>query len=202
VLRRSLKIHDATLRYEFRINGGKATTLSVNDDHEHVSRASMPPTKYSIRNDDHNHPGPDKAEVFETQKVAIASGEWHTLVIELRGPEMAATLDRKHTTFGSNSLLSYCQKLSIEEFSRRRVFGRIAASRVEAAAQGLAVDRNDPARADFMQDRDPKFRWVTEFVFLCPAACSTSSRSASSARLIRATAAAFFKVSPCFWFQS
>jgi hypothetical protein len=108
-LRRLLKVHDAIVRYEFRIDGGKTTTLSVNDDHGHVCRASMTSTSFSIRKDDHDHDGPDKAEVFETQKVAISPGEWHTLVIELRGPEMVATLDGTHTAFGANALVD-CEK--------------------------------------------------------------------------------------------
>lgn len=109
VLRHPMKFQDAIIRYEFQLNGTKATTLSVNDAKEHVCRVLLRPNGFSARKDDHDHQGPDKAVDFETKTVKISTGEWHTLVVELRGPEMVATLDGQHTAFGAHELLN-CEK--------------------------------------------------------------------------------------------
>lgn len=109
VLRRPQKFRDAIIRYEFKLDGAKVTTLSINDAKEHVCRVLLRPGTMIVRKDDHDHDGPDKAVEFETKQVPLKTGEWHTLTIELQGPEMVATLDGRHTAFGRHELLD-CEK--------------------------------------------------------------------------------------------
>jgi hypothetical protein len=92
VLRHAMKFRDAILRYEFQLNGATATTLSVNDAKEHVCRVLLRPNGITARKDDHDHKGPDMSVDFETKQVKIGKGEWHVLVVELKGAEMVATL--------------------------------------------------------------------------------------------------------------
>lgn len=109
VLRRPQTFRDAIIRYDFKLDGAKATTLSINDAKEHVCRVLLRPGAMTVRKDDHDHDGPDKPVEFETKQVPLKAGEWHTLVIELQGSELVATLDGKHTAFGSHELLD-CEK--------------------------------------------------------------------------------------------
>lgn len=109
VLRRPQKFRDAIIRYDFKLDGAKGTTLSINDAKEHVCRVLLRPGAMVVRKDDHDHDGPDKAVEFETKQVPLQAGEWHTLVVELHGSEMVATLDGKHTAFGGHELLN-CEK--------------------------------------------------------------------------------------------
>ena len=106
VIRRPLKFKNAIIRYEFQFAGAKASSFSVNDAKEHVCRVLLGPKIFRAQKDDHDHAGPDKPVVFQSKRVDIAPGEWHTLVVEIVGPEMVATLDGKHTSFGSDDLLA------------------------------------------------------------------------------------------------
>jgi hypothetical protein len=105
VLRMPLKQRDVVLSYQFRLDGAKATSLSFNDEREHVCRVMIGPRLFRVQRDDHDHDGPDKAVVFGQQNIPVKPDEWHTLVVELLGPEMVATLDGKHTEFGADELL-------------------------------------------------------------------------------------------------
>jgi hypothetical protein len=106
VLRRLMKFQNAIVRYEFQFDGAKGTSFSVNDAKEHVCRVQMGARLFRVQKDDHDHAGPDKAVVFETKTRAIAPNVWHTLVVEMHGPEMVATLDGQHTSFGSDALIA------------------------------------------------------------------------------------------------
>lgn len=105
VLRMPLKARDMVIRYDFRFDGAKTTTLSMNDAKEHVCRVVLTPKAFRVQKDDHDHAGPDKAEFLDTKSASLADGQWHTLVVEMRGPEMAATLDGKLTAFGANPMI-------------------------------------------------------------------------------------------------
>ncbi len=43
--------------------------------------------------------------MLDTATVGIKPGEWHTLVVELRGPDILATLDGEHTAFGTHDAI-------------------------------------------------------------------------------------------------
>jgi hypothetical protein len=106
VLRRPLAFSNAIVRYEFRFEGAKASSFSVNDAKEHVCRVMLTPRLFRVQKDDHDHAGPDKAVVLGTKPLGIAPDAWHTLVVELYGPEMVVTLDGEHTLFGSDELIA------------------------------------------------------------------------------------------------
>ena len=46
--------------------------------------------------------GPDKAKVLMKRPVKISPGKWHTMVLELHGSEMLASLDGEQIVFGSH----------------------------------------------------------------------------------------------------
>ena len=105
VIRRQLKFQNAIFQYSFKLDGAKQTTLSINDEKEHLCRVLIRPNGFTVQKDDHDHDGPDKAVVFKTITTPIKAGEWHTLVVEILGEERLASLDGDKVGFGSHELI-------------------------------------------------------------------------------------------------
>ncbi len=99
-----MKLQDFVASFEFRFDGAKSISLSINDAKEHVARVMITPAALRIQKDDHDHDGPDKAVVFLNQAQAFEAGSWHSVVLEMVGDTMVATIDSKISGFGSNEL--------------------------------------------------------------------------------------------------
>ena len=85
-------------------SGAKSVSLSINDAKEHVARVMVTPAALRVQKDDHDHDGPDKAVVFLSQAQAFEPGTWHSVVLEMVGDTMVATIDGKISGFGSDPL--------------------------------------------------------------------------------------------------
>lgn len=161
VLRHAMTFRDAIIVYDFRFDGAKVTTLSINDAKGHVCRVLLRPNGFTVRKDDHDHDGPDKAVDFETKSIKLKPGEWHTLVIELRGTEMLATLDGRHTAFGAHDSLD-CEKSNFgftvagagASFRRARVWDALPNPDWEATKSKLLKARTVAGRSDAAAHRD------------------------------------------------
>jgi hypothetical protein len=106
VMRYALPFHDAVIEYSFKLDGAKMTTLSINDAKEHLCRVLIRPNGFTVQKDDHDHDGPDKAVVFQTIQTPIKPGEWHTVVVEILGKEMLASLDGQKVGFGAHDMIA------------------------------------------------------------------------------------------------
>jgi hypothetical protein len=106
VTRHALEFKDAVIQFDIKFNGAKSTSLSINDAKEHVARVILGPTGFTVQKDDHDHDGPDKAVPFGRRNVKLAEGEWHTVVVEIVGDTMLASVDGSNPTFGSNELIA------------------------------------------------------------------------------------------------
>lgn len=105
MIRLAAPFKDAIFEYEFRFVGeAKGTTLSINDSKDHVCRLSMSPTTFTVQKDDHDHEGPDVAEVFHRLKADLKPGEWHKMRLEMVGTEMLGKCDDL-VGFGSHDLI-------------------------------------------------------------------------------------------------
>lgn len=105
VVRHQLKFQNAIFQYSFKLDGARQTTLSINDQKEHLCRVLLRPNGFTVQKDDHDHDGPDKAVVFKNVTTPIKPGEWHTLVVEILGQEMVASLDGDKVGFGAHELI-------------------------------------------------------------------------------------------------
>jgi hypothetical protein len=106
VVRRTLGFKDAVITFSFRLDQARSISLSINDAKGHVCRLIVDPLGFSIRKDDHDHEGPDKAVIFAKVPMTLAKDEWHTAVVELSGPELVAQIDRADkVAFGKHALL-------------------------------------------------------------------------------------------------
>jgi hypothetical protein len=106
VVRHEMKFQDAIFQYAFKLEGTKTTTFSINSAKGHLCRVLLRPNGFTVQKDDSDHDGPDKAVVFKTIDTPIKAGEWHTLVVELFGKEMLASLDGDKVGFGSHDVIA------------------------------------------------------------------------------------------------
>lgn len=104
VARHPLSFQDVVIQYDVRLNGSRVTTLSINDQKEHVCRVLINPKGFSAQKDDHDHDGPDKVKAFGKVALPIAAGEWKTVVLEIVGEKMVAHIDGKAVS-GTDPLL-------------------------------------------------------------------------------------------------
>jgi len=95
---------DFAFACEFRFDGAKGISFSVNDPKEHLARVLLTPTSFIARKDDRDKKGPDVAINFLTETVKFDPGTWHTLVVEMVGDTFVATVDGKVTAVGAHEL--------------------------------------------------------------------------------------------------
>ena len=104
VARLPLKLGNFILSVDVRLDGARSASISINDPKEHVARVALSPANFTVRKDDHDHDGPDLAVVFFNSTEKLEAGKWHSVVLEMVGDTMVATLDGKVTGWGSNEL--------------------------------------------------------------------------------------------------
>jgi hypothetical protein len=93
VARRPLSFTDGVIEFDFRLDGAKGISLSINDAKGHVCRLAIRPTGFTVTKDDHDHDGPDKRAVLANDERAFATGTWYHARVELAGRKMTARID-------------------------------------------------------------------------------------------------------------
>jgi len=105
VVRTNVPFTNAIIRYDFKLDGAKQTSLSINDSKGHVCRVLIRADALIVQKDDSDgKTGPDKAVQLHLLKAKIDTG-WHTVQIELCGKELLASLDGKEVAFGEHETL-------------------------------------------------------------------------------------------------
>src|SRR5262249_22587385 len=92
---------DAIIRVDFKLDGAKQTTVSLNSSAGHVCRVLVQPDALIVQKDKSDTA---KAVVFQKLKTKIEPG-WHTLQVEVCGKELLASLDGKEVAFGQHDAL-------------------------------------------------------------------------------------------------
>jgi hypothetical protein len=105
VSRHVMPFHDVVVQYSFKLDGAKGTSLSINDARGHCCRVSISPAGFQVQKDSHDHNMTDKAAVLEKRAAPVKPGEWHTVVIEIRGKEILARLDGQAAAFGEHDTI-------------------------------------------------------------------------------------------------
>lgn len=102
---------NVVIQCEVRMNdvpleGRPSRRISVRttDENDYVCSVHLDPTGVRITKDDNDHAGPDKSVTLGAQKTPVALDEWHSVVFEILGEEMTATVDG-HTLTGSHPLI-------------------------------------------------------------------------------------------------
>ena len=104
VSRVAQKLQDLVIAFEFRLDGAKSVSLSINAAKDHMARVIITPTTLRVQKDDNDHDGPDKAVVFLNAAQTFEAGTWHRVVLEMVGDTLVATVDGKISGFGSHEL--------------------------------------------------------------------------------------------------
>lgn len=103
VLAHAIKTRNLIVQFEVKFEGGKGTAMSLNSTQGHVCRAAITPAGIAVHKDSRDHGKTDKAALLGSNTVAIQSGQWHTVLVEICGPEIVAQLDGpEHVAFGSH----------------------------------------------------------------------------------------------------
>ncbi len=111
VTRIPIKLKDFIIEFECKLEGGKQCALSINDAKEHVARIIVTPTSVTVKRDDHDHDGPDKAVIFATLPAEFKSGTWHKVRMEMVGDTLLGQVDDLSAS-GTSALFS-TEKASI-----------------------------------------------------------------------------------------
>ena len=97
------KLGDFIAEYEFKFEGAKSTSLSINGPKDHQARIAITPTSVTIQKDDSDHAGPDKPVVFARFAADLQPSQWHKVRIEMVGDAMVGKVDNM-VAWGSNDL--------------------------------------------------------------------------------------------------
>ncbi len=97
------KLQDFVVDYEFKFEGAKGTSLSINAVKDHMARISISPTAVTIQKDDSDHEGPDKSVIFARFPAELTPGTWHKVHLEMVGDTLVGQVDAL-TAWGSNDL--------------------------------------------------------------------------------------------------
>jgi hypothetical protein len=101
-----LPLRNAIFQFEVRLDDCKQVHFRLQDSiPEHICRVIVSKTGFSARKDDHDHGGPDVDVPFGKESIPIDPSEWKTVLVEILGKQMAATIDG-HTITGSHPLIA------------------------------------------------------------------------------------------------
>lgn len=105
VLRMAGTVPDFIIEYEFKFEGAKTTSLSINAVKDHMSRINITPNAVTLRRDDNDHEGPDKAVTYAVFPAKFEPGTWHKVRMEMVGDTLLGQVDDM-TAWGSDPLFA------------------------------------------------------------------------------------------------
>jgi hypothetical protein len=93
-----LAFHNAVVQVSFRLDGAKRITLDANSQAlGRIIAASISSTELSLAR---SLAGGDKLEVLDKVPLNLEPGAWHTLLLEMQGQDVVASIDGKQVAFG------------------------------------------------------------------------------------------------------
>ena len=93
VLRMAGTVPDFVIDYEFMFDGARTTSLSINAVKDHMARINITPSSVTVRRDDNDHEGPDKAVTFAVFPAKFEPGTWHKVRMEMVGDTLLGQVD-------------------------------------------------------------------------------------------------------------
>lgn len=100
----AIGLTNTVCQFDVRLDGARQAFCRFNDAVDHVCRVMITADGFSAQKDDHDHDGPDLAVPFGTVALPIRRGEWKTVLVEIQGDELVATVDGRSVA-GSDPLL-------------------------------------------------------------------------------------------------
>jgi len=93
------------IEYEFKLEGARSTSLSINALKDHMARIAITPRSVTIQRDDNDHEGPDKAVVFARFPAELSPGVWHKVRLEMVDDKMLGQVGEL-TAWGTSELFT------------------------------------------------------------------------------------------------
>ncbi|MDZ4849875.1 MAG: hypothetical protein SGI77_11300 [Pirellulaceae bacterium] len=87
------QLQDFVIEYEFKFEGARGTSLSINAVKDHMARINISPNSITIQRDDNDHEGPDKAVIFARFATDLKPGVWHKVRMEMVGDMLYGQVD-------------------------------------------------------------------------------------------------------------
>ncbi|MGC3967901.1 MAG: hypothetical protein QM775_11185 [Pirellulales bacterium] len=81
---------DVTYEFDFRLDGAKFASLSINDLSRHLCTVRVQPRGLQVFKDDTDMRGPDKSELAATARADFPPGVWHRLKVSFAGDSVTA----------------------------------------------------------------------------------------------------------------
>ena len=94
-----LAFHNAAVQVSFRFDGAQGITLDANSNAlGRIIAASVSSTELTLAR---SLAGGDKLEVLEKVPLNLEAGAWHTLLLEMQGRDLVASIDGRQIAFGT-----------------------------------------------------------------------------------------------------
>ncbi len=105
VLRRVLQGHDFVYQFSFKFDGASRIGLNVDDPKGHCCLVAMTPEGFTVIRATHADDKNDKRVLLDTNQAPIKPGVWHTLVFEVQGKSVLASVDGSAVAFGEHAAI-------------------------------------------------------------------------------------------------
>lgn len=102
IVRLPVKLDAFVVSFDVRLDGAASFAFTINNAKEHLARVIVAPTYVSLRRDDYDGDGPEKAFTLFTQPTPNDVGTWHNVVFEMVGDTVVLTVDGKTSGWGSD----------------------------------------------------------------------------------------------------
>jgi hypothetical protein len=139
-----LAFHDAAVQVSFRLDGARAFTLDANAKGRIIA-VSISSTSLKLTR---SLEGGDRMEVLDTVPLKLEPGTWHTLLLEMQGKEVVASIDGKEAVFGAG------ERIDVDKTSvQLRVGGESAAFKDLSVREATGSDMWEATRAKLLDAR-------------------------------------------------
>lgn len=141
-----LPFHNAAVQVSFRLDGARAITLDANSQAlGRIIAVTVTSTSLKLSR---SLGGGDKMDVLDTVPLKLETGTWHTLLLEMQGKEVVASIDGKHVTFGAG------ERIDVDKTSVQfRVGGESAAFKDLRVRETTPIDAWEATRAKLLEAR-------------------------------------------------
>src|SRR5262249_22824503 len=141
-----LAFHNAAVQLSFRLDGARAFTLDANSFAlGRIVAVSVTSTSLKLAR---SLEGGDKMEVLDTVPLKLEPGTWHTLLLEMQGQEVVASIDGKEAVFGAG------ERIDVDKTSvQLRVGGESAAFKDLRVRETTPSDTWEATRAKLREAR-------------------------------------------------
>jgi hypothetical protein len=102
IMRLPVKLEGFVVAFDVRLDGAASLAFTINNAKEQLVRVIVAPTYVSLRRDDYDGSGPEKAFTLFTQPMPNDAGTWHSVVFEMVGDSVVLTVDGKISGWGAD----------------------------------------------------------------------------------------------------